>query len=190
MVTFQLPSGPLNLSPLFPAVNFRLVEEYYLQLRSVEDATIILTTNRFTRGCCCTEDTVVLFFVNTLGGIDSVLMKLKSEETEVRSTSWRKPLKYPLQKWDGGFQRSGISSNEMLRLETTCYTEEDQSFLKEVLASPNAWVQWKGTQGQANDYLPVIIQDGKFMTRKEEERYFYIMEIEVQFSNDNISVRN
>lgn len=190
MVTFQLPSGPKNLQPLFPAVDFSQVEEYYLQLQNQSDEAIVATTNRFKRGCCCNGDTVRLFFVNYLGGIDAVNFTIKSGETDVKSTQWKKALKYPLQKWDGGTQRLNVVSNEILKVENSCYAEEDQEWLMELIATPNAWIQWTGTQGQNDNYIPVVISDGKFITRKEIERYNYVLEIDIQFSNDNIILRN
>lgn len=190
MVTFQLPSGPKNLESIFPTVNFSNVEEYYLQIKNKTDESIIATTNRFNRGCCCNTDTVRLFFVNYLSGIDAVNFTIKAEETDIKSSKWKKALKYPLQKWDGGTQRFNVSSNETLKLENSCYAEADQEWLKELIATPNAWLQWTGTQGQDDNYIPVLINDGKFITRKENERYTYVLDIEIEFSNDNIILRN
>lgn len=187
MVTFQLPSGPRNLQELFPAVNFANVEEYYLQLESIEDSSIIATTNRFSRGCGCND--VRLFFVNYLGGIDAISFSKYQEENEVRSSRWKKPLRYPLEKFDGGLQRTNVASNEILYLRNTCYTEPDQEWIKELQAAPGAWIHWIGQQGQDDQHLPVIIQDAKFITRKEAERYIYVLEIAVEMSNDNLTVR-
>lgn len=190
MVTFVLPSGPKNLQSLFPTVDFTNVSEYYLEIKNKDDASHIATTNRFKRGCCCNADTRRLFFVNYLGGIDAVNIRYKSEETETKSSKWKKALRYPLQKWDGGTQRFNVSSNEIMRAEVLCYDEEDQEWLKELIGTPNAWLQWKGTQGQDDDYIPVVVSDGKFITRKEADRYIYVLELELEFANDNIILRN
>ena len=190
MVTFLLPSGPKNLQSLFPGVDFSQVEEYYLQVQDQNSLEVLATTNRFNRSCCCNEDTFRLFFVNYVGGIDAINFKLMTEEHETVSSSWKKSNVYPLAKWDGGTQRYNVTSNETWTVYNTCFTEQDQEWIKEMLDSPNAWVQWTGTEGQDDDYIPVVIKDGKYGTRKFEERYQYVVEIQIEFANGNIIPRN
>lgn len=189
-VSFHVPSGPMNLAPLFPGVNFNNVDEYYLELKDQADDSVILTTNHFERGCCCNDDTIRIFFINYLGGIDAINMKRILEELEVASAQWKKPLKYPLEKWDGGKQRFNVTSNETISCENTCFLEEDQEWLKELLGSPNTWLQWIATQGQDNDYIPVVVKDGKFVTRKIEGRYQYVLQLQIEMANENIILRN
>jgi hypothetical protein len=190
MVTFLLPSGPKNLQSLFPGVDFSQVDEYYLQIQDQDSLEVLSTTNRFKRSCCCNEDVFRLFFVNYLGGIDAINFRLMTEETEMVSSSWKKPLQYPLAKWDGGTQRYNVTSNETWVGLNTCFQEEDEEWLKELLGSPNAWIQWIGTQGQDDDYIPVVIKDGKFLTRKFEGRYLYELLLTIEMANENIILRN
>lgn len=189
MVTFLLPAGPKNLETLFPGVNFSNVEEYQLFIKDQNSTDIIVTTPVYKRACCCNEDTIRLFFVNYLGGVDAVNFKIVTEETETVSTSWKKSNVYPLAKWDGGKQRFNVTSNELVIAETTCFQEEDQEWLKEMFATPNAWVQWSGKQSQDDDYIPVVIRDGKFLTRKIEGRYEYLVRIEFEYANENLILR-
>jgi hypothetical protein len=190
MVTFLLPSGPKNLQSLFPGVDFTQVDEYYLQIQDQDSLEVLATTNNFKRSCCCNDDIFRLFFVNSVGGIDAINFQLMTEDTETISSSWKKPLKYPLEKWDGGKQRYNVTSNETWVVMNRCFQEEDQAWLKEFKATPNAWIQWFGTQGQDDDYIPVVVKDGKFTTRKFEGRYEYILQVEIEMSNDNITIRN
>jgi hypothetical protein len=189
-VTFLLPSGPKNLESLFPGVDFTQVDEYYLQIKDQDSLEVLATTNHFNRSCCCNDDTIRLFFVNYLGGIDAINLRQPTEETEVVSTTWKKPLQYPLAKWDGGTQRFNVTSNETWTAINTCFTETDQEWLKELMATPNAWIQWIGTQGQDDDYIPVVISNGKFLTKKNNERYEYVLQIEFVMANENIILRN
>ena len=180
----------MNLATLFPGIDFTKVEEYYLELKDQEDDSVILTTPSFKKGCCCNEDQIRIFFVNYLGGIDAVNFKIIAEETGVVSDNWKRPLKAPMEKWDGGIQRFNVTSNETITAENTCYQEEDNPWLKELLGSPNAWVQWLGTQGQDDDYIPIVIRDGSFLTRKNEERYNNVLQIQFVYANENLILRN
>lgn len=189
MVTFHIPSGPKNLKGIFPGVDFDKVEEYYLVLQNASDSSTIATTNKFKRSNCCCGDSYRIFYVNYLGGIDSIEMEKVTEDTDVKSSQWKKQLSYPLNKFDGGTQRFNVTSNEIVKVENAEFTEDDQEYLKELIATPNAWVQWKGTQGQDDTYLPIVISDGKFTTRKDTERYNYVLELEFQFANENIVLR-
>lgn len=188
MVTFQLPAGPTNLATLFPDADFALIEEYYLKV--LTGGTTILTTNHYLKLPCCPDDVLWLFFVNYAGGIDSVPFKVIQENIETKSSTWRKAVKYPLEKWDGGLQRINIQSNEIVTCETPFFMEKDMDFLKQLVSTPNAWILMKGMQGQTDDYLPVLIADGRFVTRKNEERYSYVLQLDYSMSNDNMVVRN
>lgn len=188
MISFQLPAGPMNLQALFPAVIFAQVEEYFLELKT--GGVVLATTNRYERNDCCCDDTIRLFFVNYLGGIDAINLKYVRVETDVKSTQWKKPLVWPLEKWTGGLQRSNVTAVVMVTAQTDAFEEEDQAWLDEVRASPGAWIQWTGTQGQCDDYLPVVIVDAKYETRKNEERYYYPFIIQFVMANDKIILRN
>lgn len=190
MVTFQIPTGVKNIKDLFPGVNFNSVAEYYLELKDKEDNSVVVTTTRYKLGCCCNSDKVRVFFVNYLGGIDGVNFQKISITDEVQSERWKKPLQSPHAKWDGGIQRFNVTANESVVLETTCYSEKDMDWLKELFETPNAWIQWSGTQGQDDDYIPIVIRDGSFETRKREGRYQYVVTIVFDYANENQILRN
>lgn len=189
-VAFQIPAGPMNLATLFPDIDFEKISEYYIELKDQDDDSVILTTPSYRRGCCCDDDTVRIFFVNYLGGIDAVNFKIIREELDTSSSRWKKPLQTPHAKWDGGAQRFNITSNESVILENSCFKEADQAWLKELVETPNAWIQWTGTQGQDDDYIPIVIRDGKFITRKESERYSYVLQLTFDYANENQTLRN
>lgn len=190
MITFQVPAGPMNLKPLFPTVDFNKVEEYYVELVNQEDDGVIMTTTKYNKGCCCSEDTMRIFFVNYSGAIDGINFTTVLEEHETSSSRWKKKLPAPMQKWDGGLQRFNVSATDIVTVENRCYGEKDKEWMKEFLDSPNAWVQWFGTQGQSNDYLPIVILDGKFVTRKNVERYHSVWEVQFVYANEKIILRN
>lgn len=190
MITFQVPTGPKNLAPLFPDVDFTKVAEYFITLVSQEDESVIMTSNTFQPGCCCNEDTMRIFFVNYVGGIDAVNFTRIEVDRDSKSSQWKKTVKYPLQKWDGGFQRFNVTDLKTVIAETRCFQEKDQEWLQELLDSPNAWVQWIGTQQQDDDYIPIVILDAKTATQKQDERYDYVTQVQFSYSNDTSILRN
>lgn len=191
-ITFKVPTGPKNLEQIFATVDFTNVAEYYVTVVDQGSSAVILTSPRMIPDCCCDESMVArIFFLNYAGDIDGINMKRILEETETNSTSWKKANAYPLEKWDGGFYRFNVNSNETVSAETACYSdEEDQEWLKELLGTPNAWVQWTGTQGQDDNYVPIIIVDGKFVTRKLEGRHTYVLQLQFKYANENLILRN
>lgn len=194
-VTFYIPSGPANMAAMFPDVNFNQVDEYFLQVIDTDDSAenpgVLATTNHFNRACCCGDDTIQVFYVNYLGKIDMIIMKTDTTQTITASEQWKKSNSYPLCKFDGGFQRFNVISNDTLTAENSCFQEEDQNYLKELLASPNAWMKLKGAQGQDDDYIPITIADGTFITRNPiGQRYQYVLQIVFVLGNDKIILRN
>lgn len=186
---YHIPNGTKNISALFPSIQWKDVEEYYLVVKDLEGATVATTCKNKVIGG--TEDeTIRLHFLNQLGMIDAVNFCQVQEDYETKSDTSEKPLSYPLIKSDGGSTRYNVRANESYKVITTLYTEEQMKWLKELLASPAVWMEWKGTQGQPDDYLPVIILDAKYTTKKIDERYTYQTSIEFRLSNGDIIIRN
>lgn len=184
-----IPDGPKNLAALFPTVDFSNVLEYFIEVLSPGNA-VLITTPVNVIGCCCAEDRVRIHFLNYSGTFDAINFNKPEEVLEVKSDSWEKQLKYPLLKSEGGVQRFNVKSNESYTATTTCYREDDMIWVKELLASPIAFIEWKGIQGQLDNYMSVVITDAKFVTRKSDERYTYELSIQFSKSNEKIILRN
>lgn len=188
-IVYDIPNGPVNLSNLFPDIDWSNVESYEVSVLSENDVVMAKFHNEF--GCCCEDDGKVrIHFVNYLGRIDSINFNHKEETYEPKSDTWQKSLSFTLKKSDGGFQRFNIKSNETYKATTLCYGEDDIEWVKELLGSPSTWIEWKGTEGQVDDYIPVTITDKKVITRKKEGRYFYEIVVEYSMSNENIHLRS
>lgn len=187
---YYLPNGPKNLSSLFPAIDWSTVEDYYLELYD-DSGTQLLTTPLNKIGCCSDEkEKKRIVFVNTLGTIDGISVSKIEEEFETKSDAYEKPLRYPLVKPDGGLYRYSIKAGSNYKAMSVCYREEDMNWIKELLSTPAAWLQWSGTEGQADSYIPIVISDAKVITRKVEERYSYEVQIEFKLSNERSGIRN
>lgn len=189
--SYHIPNGTKNMEIIFPSIPWKDVEEYYLEVTNLEN-TIIATTcrNQIADTTAGEDESIRLHFLNGLGGIDAVNFCQYEETYETKSDSSQQPLSYPLVKSEGGFTRFNVQANETYKATTTTYTEQEMKWLKELLASPAVWMEWKGTQGQPDDYLPVVISDVKLTTKKAEDRYVYEFTIEFKLSNADITIRN
>ena len=181
MKTFDLPNGPGN----FKQIDFKNTENYSVEFQ-FEDGTTIISNNEI--DCCCNKH-YRIFFINYLGRVDAINFGYVEETFESKSDSWQKSLSFPLVKSDGGTRRMNLKSNESYKATNNCYKEEDMEWIKELLASPLAWLQWKGTENQPDDYLPIEITDKKFTTKKNEQRYVYEIVIEFKMANENSHIR-
>ncbi|MVT11375.1 hypothetical protein [Chitinophaga tropicalis] len=186
---YHIPDGTKNVATLFPSISWKDVEEYYLVINNLEGDPIATTCNNKIVGGI-EDNTVRLHFLNSLGMIDAVNFCQVQEDYDIKSDNSEKPLSYPLIKSDGGSARYNIRANESYKVITTLYSEEQMKWLKELFSSPAVWVEWKGTQGQADDYLPVVLADAKYTTLKIEERYTYQVTVEYRLSNQDITIRN
>lgn len=188
MNVFSIPNGPLNIASLFPGVDFSQMEEYFIEVVDTE-GTVVATTTLNQMDCCCSDEKIRLHFINALGTDDAINFIQPLEELDTKSDTRQRPLSYPLIKSEGGFVRNSVQSNETISASNVCYTEADQEWIKELFASPMAWLEWVGTEGQPNGYIPVVITDKKFTSKKVDGRHTYETKIQFYMSNDRFSVR-
>lgn len=182
MKTIDLPNGPNNLS----FADFTNVESYSVEYQ-FDNGINVISQNEI--ACCCNES-IRIHFINYLGRIDTINFGYVEETFEAKSDTWQKSLSFPLTKSDGGTRRINIKSNESYKATNKCYSEKDMNWVKELLSSPIAWLEWKGTENQPDDYIPIEIIDKKFLPLKNEQRYNYEVVIEFKMANENIHLRN
>jgi hypothetical protein len=181
-----IPSGTKNLSNIF-ALDFTLINKYYVQITAAGEP--LATTNVFNVSNA-KDDIIHLHFLNYSGTIDAVSLILQSKVHEPKSDTWEKPLSYPLIKSQHNINRFNVSSNDTYTALTIDYTEDDQSWLDELKDSPLAWLEWDGGQGQAADYLPVILTDSKTEKINIDERFYNEMTVSFIMSNRKQILRN
>jgi hypothetical protein len=185
---FNLPSGPKNLSVLFPSTDWNQVDHYYVEVRDAADA-IVLRTPDYYLGCCCADDKVRLHFRNGLGAFDAVNFQPPQIVHENSSAEYRKQLPTSLQKTDAASERFNIRSNVTYTCMTDCYNETDMPWLMELADTGKALMEWTGTQGQSDSYIPVIILDGKYDKKKINDAWLYQFSVSFKMSNENILQR-
>lgn len=184
---FNLPAGPRNLTTLF-GTDWTTVEKYYVELKDETDA-VLLRTPFYFFGCCCDPDKVRIHFRNSLGMFDAVNFMPPKIIREVESAGYRKKLPMTLSKPDASIERFNIRANVTYECVTTCYDEEHMPWLMELADSGKGFMEWKGTQGQSDSYIPVVILDGKFEQKKDTDQHIYQFRIAFKMANDIIAHR-
>lgn len=189
---YHIPNGPKNLGPLFPAVNFKNVAEYYIEVLGGADTIATAPTCNLEVGPCCVDccDVFRVHFLQYSGGIDAVNFKKLGKDHEVKSDRWQRGVSYPLNRPQHAANRFNVKANDVFTLYNDAYREEDLPWLEELLDSPMTWMEWKGTQGQPDSYIPLIILDGKVQTYKYQERYYYEFQLQATLSHERYIIRN
>jgi hypothetical protein len=188
-ITFDLPNGTKNLTPLFPSLDWRLIAEYYLELIDDQGATVCTTPVNKVTSEWSYPKIIRVHFLNYLGRYDSVTFQRYTKSDEVKSETWLKPLPVNATKTDTGLSRSNVRASDIYSCKTWAYTENAQKWLEELLESPLAFIEWSGIEGQTDDFLPIVIKDKTMATLKEEERYVYEVAIDFVISNEKIGLR-
>lgn len=188
MKAIYLPTGPKNIAGLFPAIDLNQVSEYYLQLRDASD-NVIASTTWFVLDSC-REDNVRIHFLNGVGSIDAMNFRRITVEHEPKSETYEAPTRHPLTKTDHGISRFNVKSNDTWVVKSVEYGEDEMTWIDELLDSPIAWMEWKGTQGQADSYLPIVITDQKSIKVKEADRYIYEVTLTFKLSHERFIIRN
>lgn len=188
-ITFDLPNGPKNLSPMFPTIDWRLLAEYWLELIDDTNVTVCSTPINKVTNEWSYPAIVRLHFLNYNGRYDSLTFQKFTKSDEVKSESWTKPLPLSPVKTDGGLSRANVRAVETYSAVTWAYSEEAQQWIQELIESPLVFAEWTGTENQADDYVPVIIIDKNHVTKKEDERFVYELTLDFKVSNEKIGLR-
>lgn len=192
MKIYYVPEGIPNIKGYFPTINFDQVEEWNVYVKD-SNGNVLATSRQNQIGCCCIDEKARIHFINSLGEVDSINFIRVLEETESKSDSWQKSQKFPLNRTKGGSYRKNIKSNESYEAETRCYGETDQYWLKELIDTPKAWIETDLPNGFLESiekaFIPISITDTKLVTRKNTQRYEYIVKIKFSMSNENQTLR-
>lgn len=186
---YHIPNGPKNLAALFPAINFSDLSHYYVEVLD-EDGDVVATSPINVLGGCCDDDKIRIHFLNNVGGLDAINFELETMEHQTTSSELEKPVQYPLTKSEHNTGRMNVKSNDTYVATNIAYSEKDKQWLDELFDSPLAWMEWAGTQGQDDSYIPVVILDKKFEKVKKEDRFNYEIRIEFKLSHEKFIIRN
>lgn len=187
---YLIPSGPSNLTQIFPDIDWTQVEEYYVEIFNEDDDSIAFTPT-YKMGCCCgEEDNIRISFFNSLGQYDGMSFGKPSILHETVSSSYAKSLGIPLSKRDTGIERFNVRSNDTYEVRNTCYNESQIKWAQEIVDTPKAFLQWTGIEGQDDDYIPIVILDSKLQKSKIVNDFSYEIVLQFKLANDRVIQRN
>lgn len=186
---FYIPNGPKNLAPLFPDVDFEGLADYFVEVIDSNGDTVASSALSVIGGCC-EEDKMRIHFLNSLGTVDAINFKLLMVDHETKSDPKETATSWPLNKPDHGPGRFNVRSRDTYTAVNTDYSESDRDWLDELFDSPMAWLEWKGTQGQNDSYIPLIILDKKIAKISQDDRFIYEVTLEFKTSYDRFIIRN
>src|SRR5690348_9558404 len=93
---YYIPDGPKNLAAIFPAIDWNTVDSYVLEVIDNDTNTVATTGINYVDGCC--EGGARIHFVNYLGCIDAINLKIIDDESDTKSELFRQPKSYPQDK--------------------------------------------------------------------------------------------
>jgi hypothetical protein len=189
---FSLDSGVPNMTALFSNINWNNVVEYEVFV----GAPFFQSFRQYyyVDQCGCCDEYVRIFFMNNLGTYDGINFEYNTEQNKTQSSSWRSSNSiYSVlnpSKAESGNNRMQVTQSDLYEAQCKCYGEEDMNWIKELLGTPRAYIQWNGGQGVPAGLLPIIIEDGEIRTLKTNDRYEYIINIKYRLANERINLRN
>jgi hypothetical protein len=183
-----VPCGPKNLTAAFVTLNWNDVLYYYVEL--LDDVSAVVGTTTEMHPGACDGESRRIHFVNALGAVDALTLHLTAIDGDIKSDSWTGSLGTTFNRSKHATQRFAVSANRTYTGKTVDYQETEMPWIEELFRSPVSWMEWEGRQGEPDGYIPVVIQDAKFPSQKEEERYNYEVALQFRLSNETINLRN
>lgn len=188
---YYIPEGLANIKSLFPELNFNEIKKWSVVALNASEQ--VIAESRINEiGCCCNErEKVRVHFVNDIGEIDTINFQKAQIEDDIKSDTWEKSLKFPLNKTKGGVYRTNITASEVYEVETKCYPESAQKWIDELARTNLAWMEIKDEGlglstlmgGSNQNLIPILISDMKFPIRKNKNRYEYIVQLKFTKAN-------
>lgn len=181
--------GIPRMRAMFTSINWNNVARYEVFVYNVFFQA--MRQMYYVDNCGCCEERVRIFFLNALGTYDAINFEAKREVNKTASQPWQRtgPTAFETaSKANHTGGRMQVQQNDFYTAQCKCYDERDMYWIKELLATPRAYVQWDGTQGQADGLLAIVIEDSEVQTLKVNDRYEYIVEIKYRMSNERITL--
>lgn len=185
---FYIPNGPMNLTALFPAVVWKNVKDYYVEV--VDDSDDVIATSTVNKiQEWVNSDHVRLYFLNYCGTYDGVNFLKPKALLEDTSSEFQKTVGSPLLKSDFSTVRNNVRFNNTKEVKRNSL-ESEMPWLEECKVSPEVYEDWTPTEGQSAGYMSVVILNGKVDSLKNVDDYLYQFTIQYKQANEGFSIRN
>lgn len=187
MKTYNIPSGTKNFKKLHPTLDIDNIKEYCVELLDSSN-NVIGTSSTYVvdRWHQCN---IRLLFFNSLGAFDSLNFNILESELSTTSKEIKSPIIYPLSKPQHELKRFNVEANETYHVISDDYYEPEMDWIRELTSSPMLWMEWSGTQGQSDSYLPVVLLDTPNKVKKSLENHTYRIELKFKLSHTYKSQR-
>lgn len=186
---YFIPDGPKNLTSLFPAIVWRNVQDYYVQVLDSADAVVATSVVNRMQDWFNDDEHERVYFLNDCGCIDALNFLKPNATTEDSSSKFQTSVGSPLLKSDFSGNRFNVRGNETREVIRNS-EESETSWLEECKRSVMAFRDWTGIESQSDGYMSIVILNGKMDKIKRVDDYIYKFILQFELSNDRPSIRN
>lgn len=190
--THWIDAGPVTLSQLFTSLTWANVKEYTVYIGGI---FLDFCFQKYYINDLTCKDRVRVFFQNILGGIDGINCILEEEVSKVDSELYQKTNSDPFtpSRQERGLARKQVSQVDILECYTEEYPEADLPWLKELIGTPQAWVQEDGSVNGISDSInmySINILDTELITKKKDDKFVYTVAFKFTYANPVINLRS
>jgi hypothetical protein len=185
---YFIPNGPKNLASLFPTITWRNLKEYYVEVLDDADA-VIATSTVNTLQDWNVDDYARVYFLNDCGTYDALNFLKPKAVLEDSASEYQTSVNSPLSKSDFSANRFNVRAGRTYEVKRKSI-EQEMPWLEECKRSVQSFMDWIGTEGQSDDYMSIVLLNGKMDSLKDYNDYQYDFVMQFRLSNDFFSIRN
>jgi len=133
-----------------------------------------------------------VWFLNRLGVYEQVSFGTYDETFTTTSSAKETPYISSAMSVAKSYRTKGrlnARSNETGEI-SGVFSEDEVEWLKELMESTQTFIEWKGTQGQNDDIVPINIADSEITSVQYEGKFQYNIKIKYTMANEHFIVRS
>ena len=181
--------GQKNLHNLSAgAIDFRKVADYYV-CGYDNHGGILFRTPKYVIDNFYADDMIRIGFVSYTGQFDCVDFNKPKITHEDKAGEYQIALHKGFSRRDAGVKRYNITANDTYEAKLKC-KETDMPWLQQLVDSPQLFMEESRTDGQPDDYIPVVKVSSKFEKLKNEREFDYELILQFKLANEIIALRN
>lgn len=190
-VVYYMPTGQkvLQTLPGGSSVPWDSLKKYRVSLKLSTQYYFIAPFMYKIPNC---EKEVRIRYCNELGCFDSITFQEKTDSLLTKSSGWEKKIITPssgIKAYNAHRNRYDVQSASKT-VAIGYFAENQTPIIQELFGSPIAFIEWVGKQSQVDDYIPIVISDGEFVSDKHEDDFEYNAVLEFERANAKTHIRN